>query len=293
MLTKYDAFIKVIETGSFTKAADQIGYTQSAVSQMISSLESTLNTKLISRTKKSIILTPDGKEYLPFIKNIRNAELELLEKKKEMQGLQSGIIRIGTFSSVSCNWLPLLIKKFKKKYPYVHFHLMQGEYTNVDNWVKDGSVDFGFINPSAASKDLTVINLRDDEMLAVLPKEHKLCKKRKITLDDISKEPYILLDEGDISEPLQVFKEKNLSPNIEYKVYDDYTIMSMVENGLGVSILSNLVLKNHHQKIITKSISPKVVRTIGLVYKNKNILPIAGRYFINFIINEFNSKQDF
>ena len=166
MLTKYDAFIKVIETGSFTKAAENIGYTQSAVSQMISSLESSLNTKLISRTKKSIILTPDGKEYLPFIKNIRNAELELLEKKKEMQGLESGIIKIGTFSSVSCNWLPFLIKKFKKKYPYVHFHLMQGEYTNVDNWVKDGSVDFGFINPSAASKDLTVINLRDDEMLA-------------------------------------------------------------------------------------------------------------------------------
>lgn len=292
MLNKYDAFIKVIETGSFTKAADEIGYTQSAVSQMISSLESDLNTKLIVRNKKSILLTPDGKEYLPFIKSIRNAELELSEKKKEMQGLESGIIRIGTFSSVSCNWLPGLIKNFKKKYPYVHFHLMQGEYTNIDNWVKDGSVDFGFINPSAASKNLTVIPLRTDEMLAVLPIDHKLCNKSIITLNDLCKEAYILLDEGDVSEPLQVFKEKKLSPNIEYKVYDDYTIMSMVEKGLGVSILSDLVLTGHHQKIVTKSITPKVVRTIGLVYKNKNILPIAGRYFIDFIINEFNSKKD-
>ena len=285
-MSKYDAFVKVIETGSFTKAAEELGYTQSAVSQMIRSLESDLCTKLISRSKKDIVLTPDGMEFMPYITNIRNAELELQEKKKEMQGLESGIITIGTFSSVSANFLPSLINDYKVSYPSVHFRLKQGDYTDINDWVKEGSVDFGFINPDAASEGLILKPLCNDEMLAVLPHGHVLEKADKITLEELSKGPYIVLDEGDINEPLRAFKENNLQPNVEFNVYDDYTIMSMVENNLGVSILSKLVLNRHHQKIVTKPITPKVMRTIALIYKNKSILPAASRYFIDFILQQ-------
>ena len=288
-MNRYDAFIKITETGSFTKAADELGYTQSAISQMIHTLEEELATTLIIRSRKGIILTPDGEQFLPYIQSVNNSHLELLEKRKEMQGLQGGIIRIGTFTSVSCNWLPGLMKDFKELYPSVHFDLKQGEYTNIGNWIKEGSVDFGFVNPDAVS-DLTVIPLRSDEMLAVLHPEHQLAFNNKVTLQELSLEPYILLDEGDFSEPLDFFKQKNLTPNIQYRVYDDYTIMSMVEKGLGISILPKLVLSRHHQHIVTKEISPVIVRTIALAYKNKNVLPIASRYFINFILEQFNNK---
>jgi DNA-binding transcriptional LysR family regulator len=100
-MNPYDAFIKIIETGSFTKAAEELGYTQSAISQMVHSLEKELSTTLILRSRKGITLTPDGEEFLPYIKNIGNSHRELIEKHNEMQGLQSGLIRIGTFSSVS------------------------------------------------------------------------------------------------------------------------------------------------------------------------------------------------
>ena len=219
-MNPYVAFIKIIETGSFTKAAEELGYTQSAISQMIHSLEEELSTTLILRSRKGVTLTSDGEEFLPFIRNIRNSHQELIEKHNEMQGLESGLIRIGTFSSVSCNWLPGLMKDFKERYPAVQFQLHQGEYTNISDWIKEGSVDFGFVNPTVVS-NLTTIPLQKDEMLAVLPIDHPLATHENVSLKELTNEPYILLDEGELSEPLTIFKQNNLEPNIQNQVHDD------------------------------------------------------------------------
>lgn len=289
-MNSYYAFIKAIETGSFTKAAEELGYTQSAISQMIHSLEEELSTTLILRSRTGITLTPDGEEFLPFIKNICNSHRELHEKQKEMEGLHRGLIRIGTFSSVSCHWLPILMRDFKELYPAVHFELHQGDYTDIANWIKEGSVDFGFVNPNGIS-NLTTIDLQEDEMLAVLPANHPLSENNKVLLKDLTTSPFILLDEGDISEPLSIFSQNNLVPNIQYRVYDDYSIMSMVEQGLGISVLPKLVLSRCPYKIVTKTITPSVVRTISLAYKDKRVLPISSRYFIDFIIEKFNRQM--
>jgi DNA-binding transcriptional LysR family regulator len=287
-MNSYYAFIKAIETGSFTKAAEELGYTQSAISQMVHSLEEELSTTLILRSRTGITLTPDGEEFLPFIRNIYNSHRELLEKQKEMKGLQSGLIRIGTFSSVSCHWLPGLMRDFKDQYPAVHFELHQGNYTDISKWINEGSVDFGFVNPKAVSK-LTTVPLQEDELLAVLPVDHPLTTHNKVSLQELTNGPYILLDEGEISEPLTIFNQNNFEPNIQYRVHDDYTIMSMIEQGLGISILPKLVLIRCPYNIVTKSIFPCVVRTISLAYKDKRVLPIASRYFIDFIIERYSN----
>ena len=203
-----------------------------------------------------------------------------------MQGLESGNIRIGTFSSVSCHWLPSLMKDFKQMYPSVHFQLQQGEYTSIVQYITEGSVDFGFVNPKAAG-ELQTVPLKEDEMLAVFPVHHPLAEQQTVTLEDLLNEAFILLEEGELSEPLEIFKEHDLQPNIEYRVHDDYTIMSMIENGLGISILPQLVLNKVSYRIVTKEITPPIVRTIGIAYKNKQTLPIASRNFIDFIIHQF------
>lgn len=283
-MIRYEAFVTITENGSFTKTAEKMGYTQSAVSQMIRSLEEELDTSLIIRSRKGVSLTPDGEEFLPYIKNVCNANRELIEKRNEMKGLESGFIRIGTFSSVSSNWLPKLMKKFKEKYPSVSFDLKQGEYTNISEWIKEGSVDFGFVTPNAAD-GLTVIPLKKDDMMAVLNVNHPLAKKDFVSLEELAEQPYILLDEGQASEAMEYFKRNEIKPNIQYTVFDDYTIMSMVENGLGVSVLPNLILSKQAHNIAIKKLSPKIERTIALAYKNKNVLPIASRFFIDFIID--------
>lgn len=284
-MNQYYAFIKIIELGSFTKAAEELKYTQSAISQMVKCLETELNTKLIIRSRHGVVLTPDGEEFYPYIKRLHNAYRELMEKSREMQGLEAGIIRIGTFSSVSSSWFPQLIKEFKEIYPLVKFELLQGEYTSITELIKEGSVDFGFVNPDVAS-NLQVISLKQDKMLAILPLGHKLAKHKKITLNQLSKEPFILLDEGELSIPLKFFKKNGLHPNVQYRVYDDYTIMSLVEKDLGIAILPESILEKMCYNIVKKEICPPIVRTIGIAFKDKNTMPIASRYFIDFIVKK-------
>lgn len=291
-MNRYEVFAQVIDAGSFTRAAEGLNYTQSAVSQMVHTLEEELDTTLILRGKSGILLTADGREYLPYIRSIANAHRELVVKYGEMQGLKSGLVRIGTFTSVSRNWLPQWMKEFKQKYPSVQFELMQGEYTNIGQWIREGTVDFGFLNPDAVS-GIHTIPLQTDQMLAVLPKGHPLAEQEAVSLEQLAKQPYILLDEGEMSVPLSAFEREGLKPDIHYKVYDDYSIMSMVEQGLGISILYSLVLKNFRGNFETRPITVPVERTIALAYKNKKTLPVAARYFMDDIVGRFSIKSSY
>lgn len=284
-MTRYDAFIKVLETGSFSQAAQDLGYTQSAVSQMVHSLEEELNTTLIARSRRGLSLTPDGEEFVPYIRSVYNAHRELMEKKNEMQGLGSGLIRIATFTSVACNWLPGLIKEFKGRYPSVTFDLCQGDYNAIAAKIWEGSVDFGFLNPEAIKGlTLTHVPLGTDEMLAVLPKGHRLARRKVLSLAELTEDPFFLLDEGEWSEPLDIFRKNGLMPNVQYHVYDDYAIMSMIEQGLGITVLPALILSRCQYQVETRRITPPIVRNICLSYKNKKVLPVASRRFIDFIV---------
>ncbi len=287
-MTRYYVFLKVVETGSFTRAAQELDYTQSAVSQMVHSLEEELCATLFHRSKSGITLTPDGQEYLPFIRAVCNACDELRRKRREMEGLEGSVIRIGTFTSVSRNWLPLLIKQFKELYPSVQFELLQGEYTNISQWIKEGSVDFGFVNPTAVS-GLKTIPLYQDEMLAVLCPGHPLAVQKRLTLQSLAAEPFILLDEGEHSVVLDAFASEGLTPNLQYKVYDDYSIVSMVEQGLGVSVLYRPVLQNIAQNLVTLPLDSPVTRTVAVACRDSRALSGASRTFLRFIEKHFSA----
>lgn len=289
MISRYGIFCKVIELASFSKVARKIGYSQSAVSQTIKSLEKELGVILIDRKKDGITLTSDGKEFLPYLEAIYSAECALEQKHKEITGLENSIIRLGTFTSVSRNILPQLMKQFKKIYPNVNFILKQGEYTSIQKWVQTNSVDFGFVNSNAVS-GIDVEVLYEDEMLAVLPPNHPLAQNETISLAQLAKEPFILLDEGDYSVIMNAFQKLHLSPQIEYEVYDDYSILAMVRQGLGVSAMYGLVLNGLEKGLQIRPIREKPTRPVALAWQNKNTMSLASRRFMEFIQKFFAQK---
>lgn len=289
MISRYGIFCKVIELASFSKVARKIGYSQSAVSQTIKSLEKELGVILIDRKKDGITLTSDGKEFLPYLEAIYSAECALEQKHKEITGLENSIIRLGTFTSVSRNILPQLMKQFKKIYPNVNFILKQGEYTSIQKWVQTNSVDFGFVNSNAVS-GIDVEVLYEDEMLAVLPPNHPLAQNEMISLAQLAKEPFILLDEGDYSVIMNAFQKLHLSPQIEYEVYDDYSILAMVRQGLGVSAMYGLVLNGLEKGLQIRPIREKPTRPVALAWQNKNTMSLASRRFMEFIQKFFAKK---
>lgn len=283
-MNRYIALEKIIEFGSFTKAAEALGYTQSAMSQMITSLENELSIKLLNRSRTGIKLTLEGAELYPFIERNILQYRAMQEKANEIKGLETGIIRVGTISSITCHWMPRLIKGFEELYPNVQFLFHQGDYTSIQEWIKIGAVDFGFVTPPAVT-ELETITVKDGEMLAVLPKNHRLADQQSIKLEDIADEPFILLEEGHYSEPLNAFHSAGIEPNIKYTIHDDYAIMTMAETGLGISILAELMLRRNNYDIVCLPLDPPIYRTLAIGFKDKNSLPIAAKYFIKYLLD--------
>ncbi|MFB0917840.1 MAG: LysR family transcriptional regulator [Clostridiaceae bacterium] len=282
-INRYIALQKILEMGSFTKAAEVLGYTQSSISQMIASLENELSIKLLLRSRTGVKLTLEGAALYPLIEQSINQYRIMQEKANEIKGLETGIIRVGTISSVTCHWMPQLIKGFQEMYPKVQFLFHQGDYTSISEWIRTGEVDFGFISPYAAP-DLKTISVKEGEMLLVLPKNHELAKRKRIKLDEITEDPYILLEEGQFNEPLSAFNSVGLSPNIKYTIHDDYAIMTMVEAGLGISIIAELILKRSNYNIISKPLDPPIYRNLAIAFKDRDSLPVASKYFIDYIL---------
>lgn len=278
-MERYIAFLKVVEVGSFTKAAELLGYTQPALSQMIASLEKELSVKLLCRSRYGVTLTPEGDRLYPSIQSTVLQYEAMRRQADEICSLESGLIRIGTVSSVSCHWLPKIIRSFWQKHPNIQIVLHQGDYTSICEWVRTGEVDFGFVNPNAV-KGLETTVIKSGDFCAVLPKNHPLAKKQSLVLGDFADEPFLLLEEGAYSEPLEAFRAASIEPNIKLCAHDDYSILSMVEQSLGVSILTELVLNKTNYDIAVLPIKPSIIRTMSIVTKDKRRLPLASKEFI-------------
>lgn len=285
MISRYSIFCRVMEVKSFTKVAQELGYSQSAVSQSVKSLEEELETSLIDRGKDGLKLTRDGEIFYPYIRDICTAEEALSRKHMELKGLSAGTIRIGTFSSISRIILPPLMQTFTKKYPQVEFVLRQGDYTSIDKWIREGEVDFGFVNVDA-TKDLETMTLYQEEIMAVLPENHPLTRKEYITMEDLARERFILLDEGDYNVAMTWFGKEGLTPNVVYEIFDDYSIISMVHQGLGVSALFKLMLKGFSDGVVVRPIREKPNRTIAIAWKNWDTMPYAARTFSKYILKQ-------
>ena len=140
-IQKYMSFVKAVECGSFTDAAEILNYSQSGVSRMIADLEKEWGVVLLERSKNGVSLTSDGTKLLPYARELVEKYKQLQMQVDELNGLQSGLIRIGVFSSVATHWLPNIIKEFQNDYPSVDYELLLGDYTEIEEWIAEGRVD--------------------------------------------------------------------------------------------------------------------------------------------------------
>lgn len=287
MLSRYAIFCAVVEQGSFTKAAAQLGYSQSAVSQAVRSLEGEIGASLVDRQAKGLKLTPDGAAYYPYIRSVVGAERALEQKRREMEGLENSTVRMGTFTSVSRTLLPPLMKGFKETYPDVSFVLRQGDYPAIASWINESSVDLGFVNSAWGNIPLETKELYQEKLVAVLPPDHHLAGQQEVTLAQLAKEPFILLDEGERSVVLEGFSRLGLTPGIAYEVCDDYTILAMVRLGLGVSMIYQRTLQGFEQGLALRPVADGPGRTIALAWRSWSTVPYAARRFAEFLIKKF------
>lgn len=281
-IQKYMAFVKAVEYGSFTKAAQTLHYSQSGISRMIHDLEKEWNVILLERGKAGVKLTSDGVNLLPYAENVCNEYEKLQMQIDELNGLQSGLIRIGTFSSVATHWLPGIIKEFQKDYPRIDYELLLGDYEEIEGWIAEGRVDCGFLR-LPASADFETIFLEQDKLLVILPENHSMIHCEKFPVAALCDEPFILLEKGKKAEVSEIFERCNLTPKVHFTTWDDYAVMSMVEKGLGISILPQLILKRTPYHIVSKELDIPAYRNIGIALRNKKTASLAVKRFLEYL----------
>ncbi len=281
-IQKYISFVKTVEYGSFSKAAEILNYSQSGISRMIKDLEKEWKVTLLERNKSGVKLTSDGVKLLPYAKNIVTEYENLQMQVDELNGLQSGLIRIGTFSSVATHWIPNIIKEFQKDYPNIDYELLLGDYTEIEDWILEGRVDCGFLR-LPTHPELETVFLEQDKLMAIIPENHQLADCEKFPVKSLCNEPFMLLEKGAKAEISEIFERNNLTPKVHFTTWDDYAIMSMVENGLGISILPQLILKRIPYKIIAKELNVPAYRNIGLALKSKKNASLAVKKFLKYL----------
>lgn len=284
MISKYGIFCKAAEHGSFTKAAEELGYSQSAVSQSVKSLEQELDCVLLHRQKGGLTLTRDGEQYLPYIQAIYTAEQALERKNREMAGMEDAVIHIAETITVSRRFLPQLIKEFKELYPSISFVLHHGFYTEVAQWVLDGTADLGFSDASEAPLLQHQI-LFHDEQMAIMPPDHPLAAQDQVSLADLTAYPFVLLHDERLKNDalLLGFQKRGLTPQVEYQLGDDDSVMTMVQQGLGISALYQLFLYSVHTDLAIRPIKEHPERTLSLVWSNWDTMPLAAKRFARFV----------
>ena len=293
-IQKYQAFVKVAELGSITKAADVMGYTQSAVSRMIADLEDEWNLNLLRRNRGGLSLSSDGVMLLPYIKEMCSRFESLQEQANALKGLETGFIRIGSCSSFSTQCLPAILKEFELRYPKIIFQLQNMEYSDTEDALCAGEIDCGFIS-APFSPDLDVTMLMRDRMLAVLPPDHPLVDAKVYPMEHLSQERIVRLTEesnNEVSKIYESFKDLISSPLSTYcEVNDDYSVMAMVESGLGVSMLSELVTKRMPFNICLQEFDPPQYRDIGVAVKKGRRPSPATERFIEVVLEFFEDNK--
>ena len=266
-ISKYEAFVKVVELGSLSKAAEALGYTQSGISHMISSLESELGFSILLRSRAGVLLTDGGERILPVLRSILNSRNQLDQIVASIRGLDAGTVRIGTFTSVAVHWLPEIIKGFQELYPRIEFKLLNGDYYDVEQWLREGSIDIGFVR-TPFNYDCYCVPLVEDRLLAILPSEHRLSALERFPISSVLREPFISLPESSAQDAMGVLDAAGVKPNIRFTTKDDYAILAMVRHGLGISIVPELLLTGNREDLAIKELDPPSSRTISLAIRS-------------------------
>ncbi len=282
-LLKYLAFVKTVEKGSITKAAEDLNYAQSSVSKMIGDLEKEWGITLLERSKKGVCLTSAGEALLPTLRKVLNEHRELEEEIGRLKGLETGLVRIGTFSSVAINWMPELFSKLQKDYPGIEYEMLMGDYDEVEHWIDVGRVDCGFLRlPTEIPFD--TIPIWKDEYKVIMPPDHPLASKDRVAIRDLDEQPFLLLEHGGKTEVSDILERYKLHPDIRFTTWEDFAIMAMVEKGMGIGILPNLILKRVPYQLEIRSLDPPYYRTIGLAMKNRDHLTPAVEKFLEYLM---------
>ena len=262
-IRKYEAFVRAVELGSLSKAAEELGYTQSGISHMMQSLEEEVGFPLMVRTSSGIQANSEGEMLLPVIRQLLNTNESLEQHIARIKGADTGRIRIAAYPSVATYWLPSIIARFQKDYPNVEIQIIEGGSDTIEEILANRQAEL-CLYAGGEGKGFEWLPLRRDRLLALVPPGHPLAEGEVVPLEGFLTEHFIMPMQGYDGEVHDILAKISQQPHILFSACSDYAIISMVAKGLGVSILADLLLRNYPNDAVALPIQPPQFRMLGM-----------------------------
>ena len=274
-----EVFLRVVETGSFKKAADLLNYTQAGVSYIINAMEEEYGLKLFYREHGGVRLNENGRELLPLIRQLDRDEHFIREKINAIKGLSSGTVRVSTFNSVYIRWLPGILRCFEEKHPGIRVEVISCE-DNIENerMIFSREVDCGFL-VGRPSLEIESIDLAEDALMAAVSTDHPFAERSAFPLNELPAHPYIMIS-FDKSDFYDLLFQPGTGPNTKYVADNEFAAMAMVSQGLGISVFSRLLLSDPVFPVCCLPFDPPVTRTLGIGTRSMKTCTAAAREFI-------------
>lgn len=278
-ILKYRALLKTLESGSLTQAAQQLGYTQPGVSHMILSLEEEMGFPLLIRSRDGVTPTAELEEILVYLRQIITASDKLQETIDKINGIETGTVRVGAFHSISLQWLPTVVYRFSENHPQIRLQLFEGDQGELTRWLLEGHIDCALMS-APAPEGFEFCVLQEDPVMAVLPQNHPLASQSSVRPEELVRSPFIFPYEGSDEDTLRVLKGEKLTPKIKFRIKGDETILSMVAQDLGVSLMPKLLLLRVPERVAIRPLTVPYARSLGLAVRSRKYASPATRKFM-------------
>lgn len=293
-----ETFISVAKYKSFSKAANAVFLSQPAVSSNVSSLEKELHIQLFDRTSKEVLLTPAGEAFLKYAIDIINTRNNAVEYLTNFNYVVSGTLSLAA-STTPCNTIvPVLIKKFRKLYPDVCFNIMEQSSGEIADNITKFNYEIGIIGSFVNDEKINCFKMLDDELVIASNKELNL--PDEIPLDSLCKYKFILREKQSATRKTfenllksNHFDMRNLDICIEANNLD--SIIQLIKNGLGISVLSAEVLKScskAYDMKISRIKEFEIKRGLYVITSSKRTLTPTAKAFFDICKKYSQSKKE-
>lgn len=283
-MNKYDVVLDVSRTGSFTKTAKNLSYSQSAVSQAIKTFETEMGFPIFKRTNSGVELLPAAHDVIKSLKII-NLENEKLHRISDaMTKSESGTVRLGIFFSFAIIYLPKMLKEFTKLHPNIKFEIFTGNQDEIRDKLEHGDIDVAFTSKYSVT-DFTYDEILKDELVAVLPVDHPLSSMISLSIHDYENLTYVLSGEKFDFEIGRIVNSLNINPNHTLEISDEMVALKLIEAGFGVGIFSKFFLDSipTHANVAIRPFKEHYYRSLVIATNPAHFVSAASNVFFSFM----------
>lgn len=278
---KLEALLMAVDLGSFTKAAEVLGYTQSGLTHMMNSLEKEVGFTLLERGRSGVHLTEEGERIAPAVREFLQANARLDSVIEQVASSRTEIIRVSAYASIAMHWLPGIIQRFREECPDVDVDIRMADHVDVPyELLAQGKMDAILVSPQDEGQ-YEWVHLADDPMFAVLPRDFDTQGMTAFPLAAFEARDFIMPSQGFDKDIMRIFNRIGVKPHILPTWVDDPTVISMVSHGLGVSMMTELTVRGRTDGVKLLPVEPASSRELGLAVRSLDAASDGLRHFID------------